>query len=302
MIQRTLREADFAALLELWNRSAGHDRMSAELAHEKIWQDPGHDPDLTLVTELNSRLTGFAMAVTRTLEPGVRGFIKLIAVDPAHQRAGLGSRLLDTLEQRLVSAGAAAIRLGESAPNYLAPGLDSRYQSARQFFEQRGYQLIGQTSNLRVDLQNGDFSTDELQTRLAAQGVEIRRARTGDLENVMQFLRGNWPGWQPEVRLSMMGSSPGLHLAFRGDELLGFAAIDGNNVGTGWFGPMGTAQAARGMGIGRVLLRRCMADLKAQGRSSATIPWVGPVDFYRQQVGARTDREFLRYEKILQAT
>lgn len=296
---RPLRESDLAALLDLWNRSAFHDQMGAELAVEKIWKDAGFSPQLALVTEHNRQLSGFAMGVNRASDQGPRGFIKLIAVDPAHQRTGIGSHLLSILEARMRLQGALAIRPGESAPNYLVPGLDSRYVEARKFFEKHGYQVVGQASNLRVDLQAGDFSCHELLARLAGKGIEIRRASAADRENIMQFLRDHWPSWQAEVDLSMESPGPALHLAFRGNELLGFAAFDGNNVGTGWFGPMGTLEAARGMGIGRVLLRRCLSDLKAQGQTVATIPWVGPVGFYEQHAGAKPDREFVRYEKIL---
>ncbi|MFV1981354.1 MAG: GNAT family N-acetyltransferase, partial [Rhodothermia bacterium] len=88
-----------------------------------------------------------------------------------------------------------------------------------------------------------------------------------------------------------------LHLAFRDEALVAFSGYDGNNVGTGWFGPMGTAESARGAGIGGVLLKRCLADIKAQGKHEAIIPWVGPVGFYAHHVGARISRVFLRLEK-----
>lgn len=297
---RPLCDDDFAPLLDLWNRGAVYDQISAQLASEKIWQDPDFTPQLALVTEHDMQLSGFSMGVIRASDQGKRGFIKLIAVDPAHQRTGLGGRLLSTLEDRLLKEGASTIRICESAPNYLVPGLDCRYTAGRAFFEKHGYHTIGQTSNLQVDLDAENFSCSEIMDKLAENGIEIRRARADDWENTMQFLGRTWPSWQAEVRRSLANEIPAVHLAFRGDELLGFAAFDGNNAGTGWFGPMGTLQSARGMGIGQVLLRRCMADLKTQGQSRATIPWVGPVEFYQEHVGAKIDREFLRYEKILQ--
>ena len=84
--------------------------------------------------------------------------------------------------------------------------------------------------------------------------------------------------------------------------MLGFSAYDANNIGasatgTGWFGPMGTAAAARGRGVGAVLLKRCLADMAAQGHAVSTIPWVAPVGFYAHHVGAHISRVFYRYEK-----
>ena len=44
-----------------------------------------------------------------------------------------------------------------------------------------------------------------------------------------------------------------------------FAAYDGNNIGTGWFGPMGTDRVLRGKGVGSILLYLCLADMKKKG-------------------------------------
>ena len=62
---------------------------------------------------------------------------------------------------------------------------------------------------------------------------------------------------------------------------------------------MGTAPAAQGLGIGSVLLRRCLADQQAAGLDSVQIGWVGPLPFYSGVVGARVERVFFLYRKQL---
>jgi predicted N-acetyltransferase YhbS len=62
---------------------------------------------------------------------------------------------------------------------------------------------------------------------------------------------------------------------------------------------MGTAPNAQGQGIGGVLLRRCLGDLRAAGYGEAQIGWVGPVPFYSGAVGAYIDRVFFLYRKEL---
>jgi GNAT superfamily N-acetyltransferase len=130
-------------------------------------------------------------------------------------------------------------------------------------------------------------------------GILFRRAGGGDYAGLMDLLRSNWPSWIPEVGAALENSPASLYVAVRGDDVLAFAAFDANNRGAGWFGPMGTAPAARRRGIGHVLLFRCLADMAAQGHRYATIPWVDPVDFYRQCAGAAVSRIFHRYEKVL---
>lgn len=295
---RPVNAGDAGALLRLWNRSDVHDPLTADLLKEKVWGDPDYDPGLVLVAGQSGAMTGMAMGVARER----RGFIKMMAVAPEQQRSGIGSRLLTAIEAGLSKRGADSIRIGESAPNYLVPGVDARYSKAIAFFEKRRYRRIGETANLLVDFSSDAYresSPPELPRR---RGIEIRRARPGDRNTVMSLLDRLWPSWQVEVLNSLDRDPPALHLAFRRGVLLAFAAYDGNNVGTGWFGPMGTAPEARGLGLGSVLLRRCLRDIEAQGLECAIIPWVGPQEFYRRCAGARTDRVFYRYEKTMDDT
>jgi GNAT superfamily N-acetyltransferase len=109
-----------------------------------------------------------------------------------------------------------------------------------------------------------------------------------------------------EVQQAFCNQPISVHIAFRegtphNGHVVGFAAYDANNRGTGWFGPMGTEPEYRGQGLGRVLLLRCLGDLHAQGRSWSTIPWVGPVGFYQQHAAAELDRTFVRLEKQVPA-
>ncbi len=62
---------------------------------------------------------------------------------------------------------------------------------------------------------------------------------------------------------------------------------------------MGTVPAAAGLGIGRVLLRRCLRDQYAAGVRRAQIGWVGPEPFYADAVGARIERVFFQFRRSL---
>ncbi|MFC5001022.1 GNAT family N-acetyltransferase, partial [Dactylosporangium cerinum] len=103
--------------------------------------------------------------------------------------------------------------------------------------------------------------------------------------------------WAWEVAQSLDRDGAGCWVAVRDGEILGFAAYGANRPS--WFGPMGTAPAAEGLGVGRVLLRRCLADQRADGHSTAQIGWAGPVAFYAKTVGARLERIFWIYTKQL---
>lgn len=296
---RPLRPGDREELLSLWNAAAEFDPMSPGLLDEKVWGDPGFDPDLAQVLESGGRIVAFGMGVIRPTAEGLRGVVKLLAVDPGHRRRGVGSALLDTLESRICDRGARTARVCESPPNYLCPGVDERYSMALPFFERAGYRVIGTAFNMTARLEGLALGAAENEAALRSRGVECRRAGARDSGMIGRLLEAHWPPWRDEVDAGLAHEPPSVHVAIRDGEALGFAAWDTNNLGTGWFGPMGTAPAARGLGIGRFLLHRCLCDMREAGYARAEIPWVEPRGFYEQHAGAKLSRRFTRFEKDL---
>jgi GNAT superfamily N-acetyltransferase len=294
---RHLQRTDQAAMLALWNRHATRDPMTSALFHEKVWGDADVRPGLTWACEQHGQLLGFSVGVVRQRDTGPVGYIKLLVVDTAHRRHGIGGQLLHATERALQQAGVDEVRLCESAPNYLTPGLDQRDTVGKCFVEAHGYAHIGTASNLTVDLTQNDFDTAAPEARLGARGITVRRAESGDIQPVLAVVQAHWPVWRTEVTNALSHAPISLHLALQPGRILGFAAYDTNNLGTGWFGPMGTVPDAEGQGLGRVLLWRCLRDQKAQGHPTAIIPWVGPIDFYRRYAGAQIARLFDRYAK-----
>jgi len=296
---RPLQESDLEAALALWNRSAQFDQMTPELLDEKISEDPDYDPAMVLLAEQERRPVGLIMGVRRQpLKEGL-GFIKLLAVDPSVRRRGVGKAMLHAIEQNLRAAGVQTIRVFDSNPNYLVPGIDPRYTETLAFFERQGYERFGDTANMEVDLTARSFETKTEEERLRAAGFEIRRALMADWDDVMALLARHWPAWIPEVERALSNYPISLHLALHEKKVAAFSAHDGNNQNTGWFGPMGTDPAYRGRNLGGVLLLRCLADIKAQGHRRAIIPWVGPYAFYLHYANAHITRVFWRYRKKL---
>jgi mycothiol synthase len=296
---RALQRDDTESLLDMWNATARFDPLTPELLVEKTWDDTDFDPELALVCEGDGGINGFALGVLRQVHGKNVGMVKLAAVAADWRRRGIGSVLLDRLENGLRARGAVAVRVCESAPNYLTPGVDARYSAAPHFFAGRGYQRVGEACNMTVDLAEREFESADAERLHADEGIRFRRALEEDHAGLMTLLRTNWPTWIPEVLAALRNRPVSLYVAVQGREVLAFGAYDANNRGTGWFGPMGTAPAARRRGLGHVLLFRCLADMAAQGLAYATIPWVDPVDFYRRCAGAAVSRIFHRYEKVL---
>ncbi|MFE9693070.1 GNAT family N-acetyltransferase [Micromonospora sp. NPDC005806] len=232
------------------------------------------------------------------------GHVDLLAVAPEERRRGVGRALLAEAERRLAGLGAAELLLAGNPPHYAWPGIDVRYTPAVCAALRLGYRQDRTAWNMTADLAEGSpavRSTEATERRLADAGATVRRAEPGDLPALAAFARATFGGaWDDELAGSLGRPDAGAHLAERDGEILGFAAYGSSRPS--WFGPMGTAPAAEGSGIGGVLLRRCLRDQAAAGIGAAQIGWVGPVPFYSGAAGARIERVFFLYRKDLDRT
>jgi mycothiol synthase len=270
-----------------------------------LLDDTGSRTRVTLVAESAGAIAGVACGSLRHDAPGapVTGYLDLLAVAPAARRQGLGRALLGAAEQELARLGAARFRLSGNPPVYLWPGVDTRYAAMIALAGAAGYQRHGEALNLVVDLSAGEPGHDPLNTtadeaRLAASGITVRRVSPGEAGPLHSWLRrGPWgrSGWPDEAARSTDRDPPGCHIAERSGAYLAFACHGANR--RGWFGPMGTLDSEQRRGIGAVLLKRCLADIRNSGQDSAQIGWTGPVQFYARAVGAQPDRVFWLYRK-----
>ena len=256
------------------------------------------------VLGFDPRMLGFALGSLRPArdDQPTTGHIDLLIVAPEHRGRGIGRALLAEVEHRLIAAGATRLRIRGNPPNYAWPGIDVRYTPAVCLAESAGYQRLRDGANMVVELaaatRDGLLATDADERRLAEHGVEVRRAELEDEDSLRAWVESEFGGsWAAECGLALRNEPPTLHVATRDGAFLGFAAHAAQLVPV--FGPMGTAQSARGLGIGAVLLRRCLADQRDAGVEVAEIGWAGPVRFYSRAVGARLGRVFWIYEKAV---
>lgn len=286
------------ALLALCRRNLPLDTFTSDLVHRRVFGDPRFDHELSVGIVDEERLIGAAVGVVRAMPDGARhGWIKLLAVDTSHRRCGIGTMLLDELERRFRERGAVQIDTA-GAPYYLWPGVDVRYTPACCLFERAGYTLRRCNVNMLVELDASltDVAADP--ARLEREGVVLARADRETFPRVLEFIRGQWPLWAEEVPIAMANEPPSLFYAQRDGRVVGFAAYDAAMF-DGTFGPTGTDPAVRGQGLGVLLLKACLADMKARGYERCEIAWVGPVGFYADKTGAIIHRVFREYHKPL---
>jgi mycothiol synthase len=300
LLLRDARDEDLPELHHLVYAALLHDDDAAEVL-DLLWGNAEDVPALRVVATVGDEIVGVALGSLGKAFGHFSGNVSLLAVSPAQQGRGYGRALLRELEQRLRDAGAEQLVIRGSVPAYAWPGIDVRYTAAVCLAVASGYEQAQQAINMTVDLTTAPLDTAADVKRLAADGITVRRLRADDQPAFGAWMR-EWGGtWEAEASATLAHDPVGCHIAVREDagsgvlEYLGFAC-QGVNRPT-WFGPMGTAEAARGKGIGVVLLRRCLADLRDAGATEAEIGWTGPIHFYARTVGATIGRVFWMYKK-----
>jgi mycothiol synthase len=274
------------ALIDLARRCLlPEDATEAEAIVDVLTRAP-----VAVVSMEGNRLVGAALASAGHKDPAT-AHLDLLLVDPEYRRRGIARALLADLEQALREKGLASVVVKGNAPDYAWPGVDVRYTAAICALQAAGYTHHSTAWNMTARLPVPEKNLKE------TKDVEIRRATEADLDSLHAMVSGQWgSAWTAEVERAVLGNG-GVHAAFRDGQPIAFAAWGGCRPS--WFGPMGTLPAAKGLGLGSILLRRCLADQAALGLDSAQIGWVGPVPFYSHTVGAFIDRVFFLFCKAL---
>lgn len=290
-------------VVNLLNEASPFDAFEREHVREVIFDDPDYAPDLLVCVRSGGELIAAVAAVVRPDRgsngpKAPMGFVKLFAVAPAWRRRGIGAQLLAVVEQQLGQAGVETIRVFGSAPSFLRPGVDFRLTPFVCFLLKHGYRSQRNAVNMEVELEKVDLDTTSDEERLRRLGFTVRRLEPADAEAFETYMQGWWSwNWKTEACRSLRRNPVSTHIAIRADAIVGFASHGVS--GPGQFGPMGTNEELRGQGVGAVLLKRCLTDLREQGRTVAEIQWVGPIGFYATQVGATLTRCFWQFEKLL---
>ncbi|MFB3895834.1 MAG: GNAT family N-acetyltransferase [bacterium] len=295
-----LTKSDLGTISDFCNRNIIYDKFTPALIEEKSFGDPDFDPALTFIAKNDQgNITGFLLGIMRIWKGKPIGWIKLMAVEEWLRRKQVASQMLTALEAQLKSLGAKELKVMDCPLNYYMPGVDPRYTEMIVFCLRRGFERIGENINMDCDLIAGNFDTATFEAERVKDGFQIKRAEPADKDATLRFINCQFPLWDNEIANTFKNNPVSLHIAKKDNEVVAFSAYDANNIGLGWFGPMGTNPNLRGKKIGEILLKRCLADQKKQGYTNSIIPWAGPISFYLNTVNAKIGRVFWTFQKPL---
>jgi len=125
MIIRPYSPTDKSVVVELWRKCS----------LLRSWNNPKQDiecklrvnPELFLVSLIDDKVVATVMGGYE----GHRGWVNYLAVDPAYQRRGLGRRIMEAVEERILAMGCPKINLQIRTGNLVAV----------KFYESIGYKM-----------------------------------------------------------------------------------------------------------------------------------------------------------------
>jgi GNAT superfamily N-acetyltransferase len=226
------------------------------------------------------------------------GSIQLLLVEPARQRQGVGSALLEAALERFASAGAGMPSLGGGGGDYIWPGVPADLAPAVRFFSRRGWSSNEVVSDLTTDLRMYK-APPGVAERAARAGITMAVAGGVELAETLDFERRWFPEWlrwfqQPGVSALLARDRDGevvgsLLLAGPGRCSIYWPML-GEDMAT--IGVVGVAEPARRRGVGAAMVVRASELLRQAGAGNCHIGWVGLHTFY-EQLGYRRWRDYL---------
>jgi ribosomal protein S18 acetylase RimI-like enzyme len=119
---------DYPAARLLWESAGPGIQVRQSDEPQEIEKKLQRDPDLFLVAELGGKIVGTVLGGF----DGRRGLVYHLAVDADYRQHGIGSLLMDEVEQRLKTKGCLKCYLMVTTEN----------KNAMRFYEQRGWEWM----------------------------------------------------------------------------------------------------------------------------------------------------------------
>ena len=266
------------------------------------------DPDLSVVTtnDEGTVIAFFMMVLRRSNVPSRKvAALKFFVVKKEWRLKGLGSmiysRLVNTIKISKNPSSRMKIEAMRGQPDYWLPGLDPRHTEAFFFLKKQGFNKGREFIDLCVDLS----SVSETQPPSEFNGYKIRRATINDEDELipLKFMPKlyQFSFWPEEVKLSLQNDPISTFIASepKREKIAGWASHSVQYPGS--FGPTGVKKSERGRGLGSLLLKWCLWDLKNIGLKQCQILWVeeDTVYFYLKSIGARICKTYWLMNKKL---
>lgn len=280
---RAFRAGRLAAVVDLWNRCLPVDPITVRRFRNLVLLDPNFDPAGLRLAHVADRLVGAVYAVRRSvpmrgldIEPD-SGWIMFFFVDPDFREQGIGRQLLNGALHWLDRG---QVDFSPYTPNYVLPGLDAAtYPAAANLLKQLGFTTFYEAVAMHRSLDGYEIPIAVRQqlAGLADSGYTLRTANDDDLVDLIPLARNHFNAdWSRAIRENVGAGMPLDRIVVvrePAERLVGWAMFGTYENVIDRFGPFGVLEECRGTGLGKALLYKTMAAMRAQGARSAWFLW-----------------------------
>lgn len=311
---RTYQSGDEAAFIQTWNQAMPADGITEKVLIDRILTDVNFDPEGLFVAEEEGRIVGGLVAVLRKtpmagtdLEPH-NGWVTAFFVHPDARRRGTGKALMDAADTYFRRHQRTTIYFASYAPNYFVPGIDRvTYPAGAQLLEAQGFKKLYQAAAMDKTLVGFVVPDDvkRVEAERRQENYVIENLTLPYLARVIAFIDREFdPDWSRAIRDALKGGVPmsRILIARHGTEVVGFCLYGGYDGVGERFGPFGVAESLRGTGLGKVLLYRCLEQMRHEGLHTAWFLWTGekePAGHLYLRAGFTISRRFDVMKKSL---
>ncbi|MCK4280786.1 MAG: GNAT family N-acetyltransferase [Candidatus Lokiarchaeota archaeon] len=278
-----LTESNLRSVFEMCEENVLFYSFSFDTFKRATLMDEDYNPELSIVAvDEEDNPIAFFFAVFRRsilLKSRNKLIIKMFIVEKNCRYQGIGTKMMNELlkraKQQKNSVWRMKVSIMDSNPRYWLPGLDPRHTEAYFFLRKLGFKK-NFFERFRTDLEvdKRDFPKEEPLKEI--NGYKISRALQKDKEETVAFIKKHFgKGTWPEETLISFENDPSTTFIVRdinNYKLVGFATHSAQHPGS--FGPTGVLRNLRGKGIGGLLLKWCLWDIKQMGIDKCIIKWV----------------------------
>jgi GNAT superfamily N-acetyltransferase len=224
-----------------------------------------------------------ATGVVATVTGDGKAYIRLLVVDPAARGHGHGHELIRIAHADARASGNTSITVGTDAPYFLWPGVPSAELAMLCLLERHHYARVETNFDMTIDLRT-----------LPDDPGGHTLATAADRDDIEAFADTHWSNWKAEVLRAL--DKGNLVIARDREGIAAFCAFEVNR--RGFLGPVASRPDLIGHGAGRAPLLGALHELRARGRSSVDVSWVGPIVPYAR-VGGHVSSVYFVYRKAL---
>lgn len=284
---RTHRSGDELGFITAWNQSMPADGISEKTFITRILADINFDPAGLIIAEEDDRIVGGLMAIVRRtpmsgidIEPDT-GWITTFFVHPDYRRRGIGHALMDAADAYFRHHNRHTVFFASYTPGYFVPGIDRiQYPWGAALLEASGFKKLYQAAAMDKNLVGFEIPKDvrDVEAARRAEGYHVEKLTLPYVAEVIDFNDREFdPDWTRSIREALKTGVPmsNILVVLRDEKVVGFCiygAYDGINER---FGPFGVAESLRGTGLGKVLLYRCLEQMRQEGLHTAWFLWTG---------------------------